>query len=71
MTQFCPEMSASLRNKIENNSTWEGAVYQSEWVKINSTWVTLVIHFMCVAANPSELFRMVHSANIEHFFIPF
>ena len=31
-----------LKNKIENNSTWEGAFYQSEWAKINSSWVTLV-----------------------------
>ena len=31
---------ASLKNKIENNSTWEGAFYQSEWAKINSSWVT-------------------------------
>ena len=25
-----------LKNKIENNSAWEGAFYQSERVKINS-----------------------------------
>ena len=31
-----------LKNKIENNSTWEGDFYQSEWVKINSNWVILV-----------------------------
>ena len=29
---------SSLKNKTENNSTWEGAFYESEWVKINSTW---------------------------------
>ena len=27
---------------IENNLTWEGAFYQSEWVKINSSWVVLI-----------------------------
>ena len=31
-----------LKNKIENNSTWEGAFYQSEWVKVYSSWVILV-----------------------------
>ena len=34
-----------LKNKIENNSTWEGAFYQSEWVKINSKWVFSFFHF--------------------------
>ena len=24
-----------LKNKIENNSAWEAAFYQSDWVKIN------------------------------------
>ena len=28
-----------LKNKIENNSTWKGAFYQNEWVKIDSNWV--------------------------------
>ena len=31
-----------LKKKIENNSTWEGAFYQSKWDKINSSWVILV-----------------------------
>ena len=31
-----------LKNKFENNLTWEGVFYQSEWVKINLSWVTLV-----------------------------
>ena len=26
-----------LKNKIENDWTWEGAFYQSEWAKINSS----------------------------------
>ena len=52
-----------LKTKIENNSTWEDAFYQSEWAKINSIWV----HFMCVAANAFELFFMAYLANIEHF----
>ena len=46
-----------LKNKIENNSTWEGAFYQSEWVKINWSWVALVFfHFMCIVVSTSELF---------------
>ena len=38
-----------LKNKIENNSTWEGEFYQSEWVKIYSSWVILVfwLHEFC------------------------
>ena len=32
-----------LKKKIENNSTSEGAYYQSEWVKINSSWVIFSI----------------------------
>ena len=37
-----------LKNKIENNSTWEGAFYQSEWVKINWSWVILVFsRYVC------------------------
>ena len=31
-----------LKNKVENNSTWEGAFCQSECVKINSGWDILV-----------------------------
>ena len=37
-----------LKNKIENTSAWEGALYQSEWVKMNSSWVILIFSFwMC------------------------
>ena len=56
-----------LKNKIDNNSTWEGAFYQSEWVKTNSCWVSLVFHFMCVAANASQLFCMTRLENSERF----
>ena len=41
ITQFLLS-STRLKNKIENNSTWEDAIYQSVWVKINSSWVILV-----------------------------
>ena len=34
--RFSLGAGASLKNKTENNSTWEGAFYQSERVKINS-----------------------------------
>ena len=30
-------ISTRLKNKVENNSTWEGAFYESKWVKINSS----------------------------------
>ena len=30
------------KSKIENNSTWEGAFYQSEWDEINWSWVILI-----------------------------
>ena len=56
-----------LNIKIENNSTSNGAFYQSEWVKNNSSWVSLVFRFIYVAANASELFCMVHLTNIERF----
>ena len=39
-----------LKKKIENNSTWEGVFYQSEWVKINSTSV-IFIFSLCVCGN--------------------
>ena len=31
-----------LKKKIENNSTWEDVFYQSEWAKINSSWVIFI-----------------------------
>ena len=38
LTVLCDSLY-TLKKKIENNSTWEGAFYQSEWVK--STQVEL------------------------------
>ena len=52
---------------IENNSTWEGAFYQSEGVKVNSSWHIFIFHVMCAAANASELFCMAHLENNESF----
>ena len=47
----------SLKNTIENNCTWDGVFYQSEWA--NSVSVTFIFfHFMRVAAKASELFYM-------------
>ena len=60
-------MFKHLKNKTENNSTWEGAFYQSEWDEIKSSWVIYFFHFMWVAANALELFCMAHLANSEHF----
>ena len=34
-----------LKTKIENNSTWESAFYQSERAKINTSSVILVFSF--------------------------
>ena len=59
----CNIITTRLKNNIESNSTWEGASYQSEWVKINSNWVFSFFHFTCAAANASELFCMAHLAN--------
>ena len=58
----------TLKNKIENNSTREGAFHQSEWAETNSSWVTLAFfHFMSVAANAFKLFCMSYLGNIERF----
>ena len=58
---------ACLKHTIENNSTWDDAFYENDWIKINSSWVTLVFHFICIVANASELFCMAHLANTESF----
>ena len=46
MRQFLLQLSikfhARLKNKIGNNSTWEVAFYQSEWVKTNSSSVIFI-----------------------------
>ena len=54
--------NTSLKNKIKNNSFWEGSFYQSEWVEINSSWVILVFSLYA-----HELFCRAHLANIERF----
>ena len=36
---------AHLKNNIENNSIWDGAFYQNEWVEINSSWVIFTLLF--------------------------
>ena len=56
-----------LKIKTENNSIREAMFYQSEWDKINSSWIILVFHFMCIAANASELFYVAYLANTECF----
>ena len=38
----------TLKNKIENNSTWEVAFHQSEWVKNNSSCVIFCFFTLCV-----------------------
>ena len=48
--------------------TWEGAFYQSEKVKINSSWV---FYFKNVGANASELFYVAYLADNKEFLIPF
>ena len=56
-----------LKNEIENNSTWEGVFYQSQSVKIIQAELFSFFHFVCAAANSSELFCMAHLANNERF----
>ena len=61
-----------LKNYIENNSTWKGAFYQSDWVEIHSMKITFpFFRFMCVPANASKMFCMAHLANICSLFILF
>ena len=60
-----------LKNKIENNSIWEGAFYQSEGNKINSNWVIFIFYFMCDAAKARKLFCVAHLVNSESFFIQY
>ena len=46
---------------IENTSTWEGSLYQSDWVKINSGWIFFFFYFKCITIIVSELFcRLLH-----------
>ena len=54
---------------VKNNSTREDAFYQSEWVKTNSSWVTLFFHFKCVAANASECWRKFTQVRESAFFL--
>ena len=60
-----------LKNKFENNSTWEGVFYQkkndSSIKTITQVELFSFFHFMCVAANASELSCVAHLANIERF----
>ena len=49
-----------------NNSTWEDAFYQREWV-INMNNLFSFFHFMYVAANASELICMAYLGKIEPF----
>ena len=50
--------STCLKKKIENNSTWESAFYQSDWVKITQVEFFSFFHFICAAVNESGLFFM-------------
>ena len=46
------ESYTRLKNKdLKNNSTWEGAFYQNEWAKINSSWVYFILSHKCIAAD--------------------
>ena len=42
-TSYQVEVNYTLKKRIQNNPTWEDAFYQSEWVKINSSWVIFII----------------------------
>ena len=57
-----------LERKIENKSR-EGAFYfiQANKLKLAQVELFSFFHFMCAAANASELFCMVHLADNERF----
>ena len=48
-----------LKNKIQNDSTWEVAFYQSKWFKINSNELFSFFLFECVAANTFNFFFFI------------
>ena len=58
--------STRLKNKIENNWTWESA-FQVYELKLTQVESLQFFHFICVGANAYELFLMTHFANIERF----
>ena len=61
-------LARRLKKKTESNSWWECVFYQSEPVKIDSSWVILFfLNFTHVAANESKLHRMFDLAKIECF----
>ena len=45
------EKKTSITLKKKWDSTLEGALYLSEWVKINSSWDIFIFYFESVAVN--------------------
>ena len=60
-----------LKNKVKNKPTWEVAFYQSDWVKINSSWVILFFCTLCVLLlmHPNQF--IWPNCQYWTFFIPF
>ena len=52
---------------LKKQKNLRSELYQSKWVKINSSWVIFIFRFMCAAANASELLCMAHLVNNERF----
>ena len=56
-----------LKKKMENNSTWEGAIFLDEWVKINSNWIIFILRI--AAANVSKFFCVARKQIMNAFYI--
>ena len=56
-----------LKNKIENNTLEKVRFNKLNKLKLTQVGLFSFFHFMCVAANASELFCMTCLANIERF----
>ena len=72
---FMLHYNPRLKNKIENNSICEGSFYQSEWVKINSSWIIFVflLYVCCWKCIRIVLYGPKHVAFSKYLtlFIPF
>ena len=69
-------MSLMLFKTLKKQRLKITQVKKVHFIKVNELKLTQVelfsfFHFMCVAANESELFCMAHSANIEQFILSF
>ena len=61
------DLDTRLKRKIENNSIWEGALYQGNKQKFIQNELFSFVHVTCVAADAFELFCKAYLANNERF----